>query len=268
MIAELRVFREAEPGEPGVHRVIFEPRLSIAPERVEAFAIAASQRLTELFGREIRVRPSDPKHGQIDFDPQIIRGSAAFHIEASERNVLLLLSQEHARRLASYAFSEKTSPHKPGLSIIEERLVERVMRELGSLCTPFSGSQRSFTVATSDDVANSTTHFILRLGTPVDVAILVGLTEPEEPPVGPPLPPAALFDVSVEAHVEFASATLKASQLASLRVGSVIEFNTTLDDPAFLRVESTTVASGVCGMCEGRPSFFVQQQHLMLRPGM
>jgi len=265
VIAELRVFREAEADQPNVHRVIFEPRLSIAPERVDAFALASAQRLSELFGREIRVRPSDPKHGQIDFDPQVIRGSVAYHIEADDRDVLLLLSHEHARRLASYAFSEKSAAHKPGLSIIEERLVERVLRELGSLCTPFSGSQRAFSVATTDDVAMSTTHFILRLGTPVDVAILIGLTEPEEPPSGAPLAPAALFDVAVTGHVEFASTVLKASQIASLRVGSVIEFATSLDDPAYLRVENTTIASGVCGMCEGRPSFFVQQPHLMLR---
>ena len=266
MIAELRVFREAEAGQPNVHRVLFEPRLSIAPERVDAFAIASAQRLSELFGREIRVRPSDPRHGQIDFDPQVIHGSVSFRIDAEERSVLLLVSQEHARRLASYAFSEKTpASHKPGLSIIEERLVERVLRELGSLCTPFSGPQHSFSIATTDDVAASTTHFILRLGKPVDVAILVGLTEPEEPPSGPPMEPAALFDVGVTGRVEFASTILKASQIASLRVGSVIEFNTSLDDPAYLRVENTTIASGVCGMCEGRPSFFVQQPHLMLR---
>ena len=153
-------------------------------------------------------------------------------------------------------------PPKIGLSVIEERLIERVVRELATLCTPFTGPQSNVNVATIDDVLACTTHFILRLGSPMDVAILVGLTDVEPPPPGLPLPPDALRDVAVTANVEFASAVLKAAQIAALRVGSVIEFTTTLDDPAFLRIDQTTIASGACGMCEGRPAFFVQQQHL------
>lgn len=267
MIAELRVFREPEADNPQVHRVIFEPRLSIARERVDAFSTAASQRLSELFGREIRTRSSDPKHGVIDFEPQIIRGSVAFVVECAERHVLLLLSQEHARRLAAYAFSEKAqTPRQGGLSVIEERLVERVMRELATFCAPFAGSVHEFRVATTEDVAACTTHFILKLGAPVDVALLVGLTELEETPSGPSLSPQTLLDVEVTGRVEFASATLTAAQIAELRVGSVVELHTTLDDPAFLRVDGITVASGSCGICEGKPSFYVQHPLLMLRP--
>ncbi len=262
MIAELRVFRDPEETNPDVHRVIFEPRLSIARERIDAFSLATSQRLSELFGREVRAKGSEPRQGAIDFDPEVIRGSIAFVIEASERNAILLLSEEHAHRLAAYAFSEKTPTSKAGLSVIEERLIERVVREIATLCTPFTGSQSGVTVATIDDVMACTTHFILRLGSPMEIAILVGLTEEPPLPPGPPLSPDALRDVAVTANVEFASAILKAGQIAALRVGSIIEFDTSLDDPAFLRIDQTTIASGACGMCEGRPAFFVQQEHL------
>jgi flagellar motor switch/type III secretory pathway protein FliN len=262
VIAELRVFRDPEEDHPGVHRVIFEPRLSIARERLEAFATASSQRLSELFGKEIRTRTSEPRHGAMDFDPNVIRGSIAFAVEAMERSAILLLSEEHARRLAAYAFSEKSPAPKVGLSVIEERLVERIIRELATLCTPFTGSQESVNVATIDDVTACTTHFILRIGSPMDVAILVGLTAEESPPQGAPLDPHTLHDVTVTANVEFASAILKAAQIAALRIGSVIEFSTSLDDPAFLRIDQTTIASGACGMCDGRPAFFVQQQYL------
>jgi flagellar motor switch/type III secretory pathway protein FliN len=262
VIAELRVFRDPDDDNPDVHRVIFEPRLSVARERLEQFATASSERLSELFGKEIRTRASEPRNGAMDFDPNVIRGSIAFAIEAQQRNAILLLSEEHARRLAAYAFSEKSPAPKVGLSVIEERLVERVVRELSTLCTPFTGPQEKINVATIDDVMACTTHFILRIGSPMDVAILVGLTEEEEPPQGPPIDPQMLRDVTVTANVEFASAILKASQIAALRIGSVIEFSTSLDDAAFLRIDSTTIASGACGMCDGRPAFFVQQQHL------
>lgn len=265
MIAEMRIEPKSLGRASQAREVRFEARPSIHRETVDVFAARLSERLSELFGREVRARGTEPVAAPPPFDVTLTIGARAYVVDATKRGAVVMFDADDARRLAAYVFNENATG-SADLTRIEDNLIQRIASEAIELASSFLGEAQRFAPATTRDVRNCVTSFSLRLQSPADVTIAFGLTEARDIGLGAPLAPQALFGVTVDAQVEFARTSLTASDIASLRIGSIVSFETTLDDPAVLRIGENVVAMGTCGASDGAAAFIVVPQ-AQLPPG-
>jgi flagellar motor switch/type III secretory pathway protein FliN len=94
----------------------------------------------------------------------------------------------------------------------------------------------------------------LRLASPLDAVIGLGLARDPAPPAEVRLAPAALDGVPVALTARLARKRVAARTLADFNVGTVVAFDAALGDPAALLVGEVVVAHGECGVHKGFPA--------------
>ena len=253
MIAALR-FDEA--GRPR-----FEASTNVRIDAVCAVANSVTDHLSRLLEREIAIDVFEPTFVPLGAQPALFAGAYVYRAHARRCDLLVVLRAGDARRLTSCAFRDTDANADRALSAHEERVLDRIARELGNLCAPLCGEITSFDRAgASADRYECATYFELRVASPVDVRIGIGLSRDPAPPAGVTLGAAALADVRVDLRARVARARMTARELATLRVGSVVPFETALAEPATLLAGDVAVARGECGLHDGALAFNVTER--------
>jgi flagellar motor switch/type III secretory pathway protein FliN len=251
VIAALRFDRTGRPG--------FEPATNVRLETVCSVANAVREHLSRLLGREVSIDVFEPTFVPLGSQPALFSKARVFLAHAHRCDLLVVLRERDARRLTACAFREELETiGERELSALEEQVLERLGRELAGLCAPLCGEVTSYGPANGPvDRYECATYFELRLGSPVDAVIGLGLSKDPAPPSGLKVAPADLAAVEVEVVARVARTRMPARSLAALRVGSVVRFDTALEEPASLRVGHVTVAKGTCGVRRDRLAFNV-----------
>jgi flagellar motor switch protein FliM len=156
------------------------------------------------------------------------------------------------------AFGEAERPDGAPLSQIESRVLDRIVSVLLPFCAGICGPLGAVSREDPDlALRECGAYFELRISARLSAAIGIALTRDPPEDVRPSLRAEDVHDVAVEACVELARGTLAVGALSTLRTGATIPLATGLDDPGVLLVGGRPVASGTCGVHDGRCAFSV-----------
>lgn len=233
----------------------FASRAGIDPARVCGVAASVRARLADHLGYAPQVDVFDPMIPDKAAWPVIFSDATVFEMRA-EVAASLIVRNADARRLVAAAFGEPTSPLCGALSPIEARVLERLVREIASALENLTGPAGGAPQQTTTPAAHRC-YFEMRFGAPIDATVGVALEEPPRPQLGT-LVPQILSDVQIECSAEIPVATRSARELATLRVGSIVRFDTKGGDLATLKVGGQTVASGECGSHGESAAFLIR----------
>lgn len=249
MIASLRFGRD--------RRARFEPSTNVRLATVCAVANVARDQLSRMLDHELIVDVFEPVVVPLEAQPALFSKALVFLAQGRRNNLLVVMRERDARRIASFAFREESAGGS-ALSLTEERVLERIAREIAVTAAPLCGELSAFSRAgSSADRYECATYFELRFGSPVDAVIGLALAKDPAHPTEACVAPAALANVAIEARAVLARSTLTAGELAALQIGSVVPLETSLDEAATLSVGGTVVARGRCGIRNRRYAFSV-----------
>ncbi len=227
----------------------FEPATNVRIDAVCSVANSVSEHFSRLLERDLSIDVFEPVFVPLGSHPALFANAFVFLAHARHCDLLVVFRSGDARRLAACAFREEPDEFEDReLSPHEERVLERLGRELANLCAPLCGEISSFVPANGPvEKYECATYFELRIASPVDVTIGLGLSRDPAPASDEKIAPAALLGVPLEVRARIARAKLTARALSQLQVGSVVPFETALTDPATLLVGKTPIARGECG---------------------
>jgi flagellar motor switch/type III secretory pathway protein FliN len=237
----------------------FEPATNVRLASVCAVANNVTEHLSRLLEREISIDVFEPVFVPLGSHPALFANAYVFHAHARRCDLLIVFRNGDARRLTACAFREDLAElGESQLSPHEERVLERVGRELANLCAPLCGELTSYGPAAGPvDRYECATYFELRIAPPVNVTIGLGLSKDPAPPASVKVAPGQLAPVAIEVRARVARAKMTAREIAALRVGAVVPFETALAEPATLLAGGVAVARGECGMQNGVLAFNV-----------
>jgi flagellar motor switch/type III secretory pathway protein FliN len=239
-----------------VRRATFIARSNVPLQSVFAFAQNVQERAPLLFGRGVTVRATEPTVVSAQAAPILYEDAIVMEVVGRGAVLALLLRPKDARRIVAAAFNEQDVALD--FSPIESEVIEKLLREVGSLAEPICGpvvtiSRRPGRCAPE----RCESYFELLLEVPEIVRVGIALAADIAPRVAQRLDISALREVCVEAEAIFARGTVAASRLAHLRVGEVLPLRSGLREPASLRIDGATIALGECGTLHGRHAFSV-----------
>ncbi|MGH7708630.1 MAG: FliM/FliN family flagellar motor C-terminal domain-containing protein [Vulcanimicrobiaceae bacterium] len=251
MIAALRFDAAGNPR--------FEPATNVRLSAVCAVANTVTEHLSRLLDRELNIDVFEPVIVPIGSQPALFANARVFLAHCRSSDLLLVFRERDARRLAACAFREGAENlESRELSEVEEQVIERIGRELAPVCAPLCGEMMSFAPAHGPiERYECATYFELRLGSPVDAVIGLGLSRDPAPPSDRKLAHSALLPVWVDVTGRLARTRVPARRMMALSVGSVLRFDTALDEPASLLVGDVEIARGECGLHRGVMAFSV-----------
>lgn len=251
MIAALRFDRDGNPR--------FESATNVRLDTVCTVANSVRDHLSRLLDSAISLDLFEPTFVPLGSQPALFARAHVFLAHARRSDLLVVFRERDARRLTACAFREDLA--KIGdreLSALEEQVLERLGRDLASLCAPLCGEVTSYGSADGPvELYECATYFELRIGSPLDAVIGLGLAKDPAPPSEVKVAPAALRPVPIEVVARVARTRMSARSLAALRCGSVVPFETALEEPATLLAGGVAVAKGTCGVRRDRLAFSV-----------
>jgi flagellar motor switch/type III secretory pathway protein FliN len=242
----------------------FEPATNVRLSAVCAVANTVSEHLSRLLDRELSIDVFEPVIVPLGSHPALFANARVFLAHCRRSDLLVVFRERDARRIAACAFREGAKNREScELSEIEEQVIERIGRALAPLCAPLCGELTSFAAANGPiERYECATYFELRLAAPIDAVIGIGLSRDPAPPPERRLAPSALWPVPVEVTARLARTRVAASRVARLSLGSVLKFDTALDEPASLLIGDIEIARGECGIARGVMAFSVRADTL------
>ncbi len=251
MIAALRFDRDGSPR--------FESLTNVRLETVCAVANSVRDHLARVLDSPIAIDVFEPTFVPLGSQPALFAKAHVFLAHAHRSDLLVVFRERDARRLTACAFREDLAQiGERELSTLEEQVLERLGRELSDLCAPLCGEVTSYARANGPvERYECATYFELRIGSPVDAVVGLGLSKDPAPPSEVKIAPAALRRVPLEVVACVATTRMSARSLAALRRGSIVPFDTALEEPATLLAGGVPVAKGTCGVRRDRLAFSV-----------
>ena len=237
----------------------FEPATNVRISAVCAVANTVSEHLSRLLDRELNIDVFEPVIVPLGSHPALFANARVFLAHCRRSDLLVVFRERDARRIAACAFGEGAK-NRDGceLSEIEEQVIERIGHELAPLCAPLCGEMTSFAPANGPiERYECATYFELRLGAPIDAVIGIGLSRDPATPSEQKVAPSALWPVPLAVTARLAWTRVPASRIARLSLGSVLKFDTALDEPASLLIGDVEIARGECGVARGMMAFSV-----------
>ncbi len=250
--------RFAPPSDTGLRESFFMPVTGVKLATVCEIANNAAAHFSRIFDRLLSVDVFEPTIVPTESQPALFEDAIVFRGHGRTCDVLVIFRQLVAQRVVALAFREESETLANRLSALEEQVLERIGRELAVLCGPFCGDLNAFGRAHGRmEQYRCAAYFELRLGSPVDAAIGIGLSVDPAPNIGERIARHALGAVEVELRARLARTSMRARAVSRLAVGDVIPFETRLDAPATLVADATVVAHGDCGISDGTTAFKV-----------
>jgi len=246
----------------GAGRPRFEPATNVRLATVCRVANSVTDAFERLLDCDVAIDVFEPVIVPLGSQPELFADARVFLGHGRRSDLLVVIRRRDAARLAACAFREApASFEERDLSAIEERVIERLARELTTLAAPLCGEIASFAPANGAiEQYPCATYFELRLGSPIEATIGLGLSRDDAMPSDERLSPAALSDVRVALHAQLASTKMTARRVSRLAVGDTLGFDTSLGDSASLLAGRVPVALGHCGVTGTTLAFRVSER--------
>lgn len=235
----------------------FEKRSLLPVSAACVVANGVRQTLGELLGATVAVRLLEPVLPAREAWSQICAGAIVFAISGESSDAALVLRAEDALALAGAALGERIEGFRR-LSPIENELIVRMARALSGTLAAVCGAPRTAAPSTLRELTGFTTYFELIVEEPVGARIGVALSREPRPAVHPGIVPDSLNALEVELLVEAAHAYMSAAEIANVRAGQVVMFDSVLGDAAIVRAGETIVGRGECGEMAMRRVVFLR----------
>ena len=243
----------------GVRRLRFTPRASVPVDAACAVANGIRQILHELLGG-CELDLGEPAALDAAAWQRLARDAQLFLMRGRRTDVVLIVPRRDARRLVLRAFGEPEAPAAGALdaacSALEQQAIERIaarcLPAFGSLAQHAEGPQR----IPADAVPSCVAYFDLRVRSPIELTLGVGIVRavPDGVPPGT-LPPAVLENVALEVRAVFAEGMIDAANFVTIRPGDIVKLDTKVGAPASLNVGRRRLATGVAGALSSRTAF-------------
>jgi flagellar motor switch/type III secretory pathway protein FliN len=256
VIADLAFGR---PDTRGVRSARFVPRTSIPVSAACLVANGLRETLRELLGERCELTIGEPAAIGPDAWATLSREALCFLTYGRQTDIVLVVSNDHARTLVLRAFGEGEVFGAPALSALELQAVERIAARCASAFDPLCAERRGTSQRVSAPaLPTCVAYFDVRLQTPIAIEIGVGIVR-ELPDPGPAgrFPASHLACVPVDVRAEFASGTIDIATLLGLERGDIINLETQVGAAAALKIGDRYFASGSGGVSGGRYSFEV-----------
>lgn len=257
MIADL-AFEAANPS--GVRRATFIPRSTIPLGAACLVANGLRETLRELFGERCELAIGEPAAIGRDAWDTLSRGAHCFVTHGRQTDIVLVVSNEHARALVLRAFGEGEPMDAAGLSTLELHAVERIAARCAAAFDPLCAERRGpAQLVRADAIPACVAYFDVRVRLPVAFELGIGIVR-ELPDPGPAgvFPADLLGHVPVDIRAEFATGSIDVATLLRLAPGDVVRLETKVGTPAALKIAHRSFASGIAGVSAGRYSIELQ----------
>ena len=246
----------------GVRRLRFVPRAAMPLDAACRVANGIRETLGELFGQACELDLGEPAALGAQAWSQLAREAQLFLVRGRPTDVVLIVPRRDARRLVLHAFGEAEAAEAPAAldaacSALELQAVERIAGRCAPALGPLGvhlaeGSQR----VRSGDAPTCVAYFDLRIRSPIELTVGVGVVQPvSEPRAAERLRLAALDGVGLEVRAVFAEGLIDAADFVSLRPGDLVKLDTKVGALASLNLGSGRLAMGVAGVVSSRTAF-------------
>jgi flagellar motor switch/type III secretory pathway protein FliN len=256
VIADLR-FEDARSGR--VRPATFVPRASVPLSAACVVANGLRETLREVLGGRCDLVIGEPVAIRPEAWALLSRQAHCFLTLGRQTDIVLVIPDEHARRLVLGAFGEGEAVAAATLSALEREAVDRIAARCATafdpLCIERRGPPQRLAAAA---VPPCVAYFDVRVRAPITIDLGIGIVRdlPDPGPAGA-LPPHLLGPVAVDLRVEFAQGTTDLATLLRLAPGDVLPLDTQVGAPGTLKIYGRSIARGVCGASGGRYSFEV-----------
>jgi flagellar motor switch/type III secretory pathway protein FliN len=244
----------------GVRAARFVPRANIPLGAACLVANGLRETLRELFGERCELTIGEPAAiGRAAWET-LSREAHCFLTCGRQTDIVLVVSNSHARTLVLRAFGEGEASGAAALSVLELHAVERIAARCAAafdpLCAERRGTPQRVAFAA---VPACVAYFDIRVQLPVALEIGIGIVRelPDPGPAGA-FSAAGLAQVPVELQAEFATGTIDVATLLQLAPGDIVRFDSQVEAAANLKVGGRIYAGGVAGVSSGRYSFEVR----------
>ncbi len=235
----------------------FEARSSLSASAACLVASGMREALAALLGTPATLRLLEPAIPSPHAWAAILEDAALYRLRGDRADAALVVRPGDALALAGAAFGEPPErgrrPERP-LSAIEADVVGRTLAALvPSLAAVCGGGERRLERVAA--IAGFVTYFELAIETPVEARIGVALSRDPEPDRSGRFELGDLADVRLAPRVELGLGTMPAGAAAALAIGSIVPIPSTGALRGSLRVGGRTLATGTCGVLDGRYAF-------------
>lgn len=245
-------------GPSRVRTARFEERSLLPVSAACVVANAVRESLGQLYDEPLAIRLFEPAVPSNRGWQAIARNALLFGVRGARCDAAIVLRPDDAAVLASLAFGETTGEAR-SLSRIEQAVLERAAVAVAAACAPVCGSiSGQPALEPLSELAGFVTYVELWLERPVRAHIGIALSRDPRPetPAGS-LQIEDLLDVAIELSVQTGPATLSAAELAELEPAAVVPMTSSRAVRGSLVLAGTVIASGECGVRDGRYAFVI-----------
>lgn len=246
----------------GVRRLRFVPRAPMPLDAACRVANGIGETLHQLFGETCELDLGEPVALGAQAWSQLARDAQLFLVRGRPADVVLIVPRRDARRLVLHVFGEAEAAEAPAAldaacSALELQAVERIAGRCAPALEPLGahsgeGSRR----VRAGDAPACVAYFDLRIRSPIELTLGVGVVQPvPEPRSAERVSAAALDGVRLEVRAVFAEGLIDAADFVSLRPGDLVKLDTKVGALASLNLGSGRLATGVAGVVSSRTAF-------------
>ncbi|HZZ00801.1 MAG TPA: FliM/FliN family flagellar motor C-terminal domain-containing protein [Candidatus Baltobacteraceae bacterium] len=240
--------------------LIFAERSCLPLSAACLVAGSMRERLCALLGVPVALCVLEPEIPNARAWRAIGRRAHVYRVRGNVADAAIILRERDAKAVAAVAFGEPPDPQpsEPRLSPLERDVLDRVVAALTGTLAALCGEQREGATATATIPSEFVAYLELLVDQPIAARIGIALSRDLTPEAAPALTPNDLADLPLEASVAFDLENFTARRLAALAPGDVVPITRPGAPRGSLRIGGRTLATGTCGVRDGRYAFEIE----------
>ena len=244
-------------GARRVRTARFERRPALPVSAACLVANSVREALGGLYSTPLHVRLFEPLIPTPQAWEAIARDAMLFRISGARNDTVVIVRRADAVALATHAFGEAEREAR-ALSPIERRVFERAVSAIASGCAAVGGGGACEPASSATGLV---TFFELQVDRPFYARIGIGLSRDPLPEARSEMRLDDLLDVRIDLTVMAGCEPLEAGDVALLEPGALVPMTRERGFAGTIFAAGRPLASGECGVRNGRYAFAVEAVH-------
>lgn len=252
----------APAGTKRTRRARFESRSSLPVSAACVVANGVRETLAALLGAAVTLRLLEPTIPTPHGWRAILQSARCYRIRGTVADAAVVLRGDDAIAFATALFGEsRANAARRALSRIECDVLDRMVNALAANLTAVCGARAGHSAERVAEIGDFITYFELLLEEPLVARVGIALSREPSVENGSCVGIAQLGGVSMSAQSSLDLGTAEAASIAGLEIGRVVRFEAGSLARCRLTLYGRTLASGTCGVRNGRYSLAVGATH-------
>ncbi|HEY1977423.1 MAG TPA: FliM/FliN family flagellar motor C-terminal domain-containing protein [Candidatus Baltobacteraceae bacterium] len=241
-------------------KLCFAERSCLPLNAVCLVAANVRERLTTLLGVPVVLSVLEPEIPDASAWEIIGRSAYTYRVRGNVADAAIVLRECDAKAVVAAAFGESpgSRPEHLRLSPLERDVLDRVAAALTGTLVTLCGEQREAVAGTAAALGSFAAYLELAIDQPVAARVGIAVSRDLVPDAVPALTPHDLADLPLEASVTLELEEVTAQRLAALAPGDVVPITRPSTLRGSLRIGGRTLATGTCGVRDGRYAFEIE----------